>query len=82
MPRPVASASGNLATTPIMIVMTPATRAVVAAIVEPSANGFPSESGPPRMIGLSTMMYAIVKKVTRPPRISVPTVDPRSVILK
>ena len=32
--------------------------------------------------GLSAMMYAIVKKVTRPPRISRATVEPRAVIPK
>ncbi|CAM5673149.1 hypothetical protein SBADM41S_08624 [Streptomyces badius] len=36
----------------------------------------------PRMIGLSTMMYAIAKNVANPPRNSRATVDPRSEILK
>jgi hypothetical protein len=36
----------------------------------------------PRMIGLSTMMYAIAKKVARPPRTSRARVLPRSEILK
>lgn len=35
-----------------------------------------------RMIGFSTMMYAIAKKVAKPPRISRDSVLPRSVIRK
>src|SRR4051794_22850453 len=34
------------------------------------------------MIGLRTRMYAIVKKVAKPPRISLPKVDPRSAMRK
>ncbi len=56
MPRPAASASGNRATTPMRIVRTPATRAVVAAIVLLLASSAPVPSVPPRMLGLRTMM--------------------------
>lgn len=38
MPRPVARASGKLAHTPMRMVMTPATRAVVAAMVAGAAS--------------------------------------------
>ena len=61
-PRPVASASGKLATTPIRIVSTPATRAVAAATsarfgVEPPPRKLPSASGTVPMIsGFSTTM--------------------------
>ena len=61
-PRPVASASGKFATTPIRIVITPATSAVAAAIsgrsgALPPPRNFPSASSTkPRMSGLSTMM--------------------------
>ena len=63
-PRPVASAIGKFATTPIMIVSTPATSAVHAAMVAnpepgsvPPPRNLPSASATPlRMIGLSTMM--------------------------
>ncbi|CAB4876959.1 unannotated protein [freshwater metagenome] len=34
------------------------------------------------MSGLSATMYAIVKNVTKPPRTSLATVEPRSEILK
>ena len=61
-PRPVASASGKFATTPIRMVITPATSAVPAAI----AARFPAESPPrkapssswanPRIRGFSTTM--------------------------
>src|SRR4051794_7430231 len=70
------------------IVITPATSAVAVAInarlgPSPPPRNLPSSScTKPMMRGLSTMMYAIVKKVTTPPRISRLTVDPRSVILK
>ena len=36
----------------------------------------------PMINGFNAMMYAIVKKVTRPPRISRPMVEPRAVISK
>jgi hypothetical protein len=53
-PRPAASASGKRATTPIRIVMTPATRAVAAAIwVMLSWSPFLS-APPPRINGLRT----------------------------
>ncbi len=86
----MASASGKFATAPITIVSTPATSAVAAAIVGrfdpspvPPPRKLPSESGmKPRIRGLSTMMYDIVRNVTSPPRTSRPTVDPRSLILK
>ena len=61
-PSPVASASGKLATTPIRIVITPATSAVPAAIIarlgaDPPPRNFPSASlAKPRISGLSTMM--------------------------
>ncbi len=63
-PRPVASASGKFATTPMRIVRRPATSAVTAAIVakpepgvEPPPRNLPSSSATPaRMIGLSTTM--------------------------
>ena len=58
-PSPAARASGKLATTPIRIVITPATSAVAAATAakSPSASRLPSMSVPlSRMIGLRTMM--------------------------
>ena len=58
-PSPVARASGKLATTPIRMVITPATNAVAAATAakSPSASRSPFMSVPlSRMIGLSTMM--------------------------
>ncbi len=62
-PRPVASASGKFATTPIRIVITPATSAVPAAIMarlpggDASPRNFPSASwAKPRISGFSTMM--------------------------
>ncbi|CAB4807876.1 unannotated protein [freshwater metagenome] len=87
-PRPVASASGKFATTPIRIVITPATSAVAAAIsarlgASPPPRNFPSPSlANPIINGLSATIYAIVKKVTMPPRTSCPTVEPRCEILK
>ena len=58
--------------------MTPATSAVTAA-TEVKGSLLPWMSAPDRMIGLSTTMYAIVKKVASPPRISVLAVVSRSV---
>ncbi len=61
-PRPVASASGKFATTPMRIVSRPATRAVAAAIAarfgaSPPPRNLPSPSwAKPRINGLSTMM--------------------------
>jgi len=63
-PRPAARASGNLATTPIRIVITPATSAVAAATFGMDTPGSvpPPMSRPepsltvPMMSGLSTMM--------------------------
>jgi hypothetical protein len=44
---------------------------------------FPLTSGTVPMInGFRAMMYAIVTKVTKPPRISAPIVDPRLLIEK
>jgi hypothetical protein len=72
------------------IVSRPATRAVPAAMadrLDPSPDPPPRKSpltsfAKPRIRGLRTTMYAIVKKVTTPPRISRLTLDPLSVILK
>ena len=75
MPRPAAKANGSRATTPNRIVMKPAASDVVA---ETCANSrlFPSTSSVlDRMIGFSTMMYAIAMNVTTPPRISAGIVD-------
>ena len=60
-PRPVASASGKFATTPMRIVITPATSAVAAAIIGRSGafpvTNLPSASlAKPMISGLSTMM--------------------------
>ena len=61
-PRPVASASGKLATTPIRIVITPATSAVPAAIIARFGHRAAAEQlavgvgAKPRMRGFSTMM--------------------------
>ena len=55
-PRPVATANGVLATTPIRIVMTPPIRAVMAA-TRSTPRVAPAESAPsPRIRGLSTTM--------------------------
>lgn len=55
-PRPVATANGVLATTPIRIVMTPPIRAVMAA-TRSTPRVAPVESAPsPRIRGLSTTM--------------------------
>src|SRR5690606_6403544 len=62
--------------------------AVAAAILPKSGASPPPRNWPvpswtvPMISGFSTTMYAIAKNVTRPPRISVPIVEPRSVILK
>jgi hypothetical protein len=70
------------------IVRIPATSAVVAATiagagVAPPNRNCPFASGEyARMIGLSATMYAIVKKVTSPPRTSWAIDEPRSEILK
>ena len=58
-PSPAARASGKLATTPMRIVITPATSAVAAATAakSPPASWSPFMSVPlSRMIGLRTMM--------------------------
>ena len=87
-PKPVASARGKLATAPISIVRIPATSAVPAAtmmiafVLSPPPMNSPAPSVVARINGLSATMYAIVKKVTRPPRISCATEEPRSEILK
>jgi hypothetical protein len=70
------------------MVMTPATSAVTAATwltgrKPPNLSVCAGSSAKlPMISGFSTMMYAIVTKVTRPPRTSRPTVDSRSEILK
>ena len=86
----MASASGKFATAPMRIVRMPATSAVTTAIVanpepgvDPPPRYLPSASATPaRMIGLRTMMYAIVRNVTTPPRTSCTTDESRSLILK
>ena len=62
-PSPVASASGKFATTPMRIVMTPATSAVAAAtrqvglLMSPPPRKWPLPSGGvPMMSGFSTTM--------------------------
>src|SRR5690606_3890474 len=81
-PSPAAKANGRRVTTPKRIVMTPAVRAVTAPSAAKS-RVLPATSGcPDRMIGLRMTMYAIVTKVTRPPRTSVPRVEPRSLMRK
>ena len=63
--------------------MTPATSAVAAATSRtsgtvPPPTKWPVESGwVPMISGFSTTMYAIVKKVTSPPRSSRPRVERR-----
>ena len=63
------------------MVTAPATSAVPAAIpwgvIEPSSG-----TALPRIAGLTTRMYAIAKKVTRPPRTSRPKVEPLAEIWK
>ena len=82
-PSPVASANGKLATAPMRIVNTPATNAVPAAtimiafVLSPPPMKAPVPSVVAKISGLSATMYAIVKNVTTPPRISRPSVDPR-----
>ena len=81
-PRPAASAIGNRATTPIRMVIRPATSAVAAASAG-MASERPSPSFPlPRISGFNTTMYAIVKNVAKPPRSSRLSVDPRAEIRK
>src|SRR6266545_1240507 len=81
-PSPAASASGNRAITPIRIVITPATCAVAAASWVWSRWPFTPSAALPRISGLSTTMYAIVKNVASPPRTSRAYVEPRAVISK
>jgi hypothetical protein len=82
MPSPAANANGSRVTRPNRIVMTPAVSAVAAPTAE-NASSLPAMSAlPDRMIGLRITMYAIVTKVTSPPRISVPIVEPRRLISK
>ncbi len=82
MPRPAANANGSRAKTPKRIVITPAASDVVADTCAKSSLLPSTSAALDRMIGLSTMMYAIAMKVTRPPRSSAPTVDWRSEISK
>ena len=64
IPSPAANAKGKLATAPIVMERTPATKAVVAAIIGrfdpspgPPPRKFPSISGVnPKISGLSTIM--------------------------
>ena len=82
MPSPAAKANGSRVTRPNRIVMTPAVSAVAAPTAE-NASSLPAMSAlPDRMIGLRITMYAIVTKVTSPPRISPPIVEPRRLISK
>src|ERR671912_983085 len=81
-PRPVASAIGIRPTTPITIVTTAATSAVTPATCSRPSTRPSASAAVPMISGLSTTMYAIVMKVTSPPRTSRRTVEPRAVILK
>ena len=56
MPSPAASASGNRATTPIRIVITPATSAVAAATCGDRQLGAVPSALAPRISGFSTTM--------------------------
>ena len=67
-----------MATTPMRIVMTAATKAVPAA----SWASVPGGLALDRMAGLRTRMELIEKKVTIPPRTSREMVEPRSVMRK
>jgi hypothetical protein len=62
--------------------MTAATSAVEVVSLPMSRRAPPASLAPPRISGFSTMMYAIVKKVAKPPRISRSTVEPRSEMWK
>ncbi|GAA3128467.1 hypothetical protein GCM10017687_49440 [Streptomyces echinatus] len=69
--------------------MTPMSSVANAAVSAVAVTSWPLSRWCPymsfallRMIGFSTMMYAIAKKVARPPRISRATELPRSEILK
>ena len=81
-PSPAASAIGNRPTTPIRIVIRPATSAVAAANAGIESFWSSPSTAPPRISGFSTTMYAIVKKVARPPRTSRLIVEPRAEISK
>ena len=70
-PMPDASATGKFATTPIMIEQI-AAAAAVAATAGPT--GTPAAE---RIVGLANRMYAIVRNVVTPPRISAGAVEPR-----
>ena len=62
--------------------LAPTTAPAASAYGSPPTR-FPRLSGAVPMInGLRAMMYAIVKKVTMPPRISRPIVEPRAVMPK
>ena len=73
---PEAQASGRLEKTPIAMVMMPAPRQVA---VTAAASGMPAAE---RMLGLTTMMYAMARNVVRPARTSVAEFEPRSDSLK
>ncbi len=81
-PRPAARPIGTLPITPISRVVRPAVSAVaVTSWALPRCVPCMS-TALARMIGFSTRMYAIVKKVATPPRSSPSGVEPRSEILK
>ena len=75
-PRPDASANGRFVNTPMASVKMHAASAVAMATA--STGIFAA----PRIAGLTTTMYAIVRKVTTPPSTSVRTVEPRSLMEK
>ena len=82
MPSPAANAKGRRATTPNRMVMAPAASDVTAE-TWPKGSLCPAMSAVlDRMMGFSTMMYAIAMKVTAPPRSSAATVEPRAEISK
>lgn len=78
----MASAIGTLPMTPIRSVENAAVSTVAVTSWPPSSWCPYMSFALPRMIGFSTMMYAIAKNVANPPRISRATDDPRSEILK
>ena len=76
MPIPLARAIGLFAIKPMHNVMMAAPKQVA---VSAASNGMPASE---RIVGLTAMMYAIAKKVVRPPIISELKEDLRSEILK
>ena len=75
-PRPDASANGRFVSRPMASVKIAAASAVATAT---AANGIVACD---RIAGLTKTMYAIVRNVTRPPRTSIRTVEPRSLMEK